>query len=184
MMRSSDAAYYPVSAQKFTNAAEAKIGASGRFRVQPSKRNVLDDSAAAAAPTCAICLEEFDEGEKVCISRNKHCPHQYHMSCAFQWLMAHEECPCCRRDYLTSSRSINDGPSSPPPLLVTPTAPNEEDLEVESRAGYHDWRSLIYALNVVREDVGGLSAVAEDDCPTSEEDGEDDDDGGGDGGGD
>lgn len=56
---------------------------------------------------CAICLEEFAEGEDVCTSQNDECPHLFHCTCAFEWLLKSQECPCCRRDYLT----IEDGDS-------------------------------------------------------------------------
>jgi len=50
--------------------------------------------------TCAICLDAFNEGDAVSSSNNPNCKHHFHQSCMENWLMKHEECPCCRRPYL------------------------------------------------------------------------------------
>jgi Ring finger domain len=59
-------------------------------------------------PMCAICLDIFEEGDTVCSSQNKLCLHQFHVECAFEWLLKSQECPCCRRDYLTAGEDNFD----------------------------------------------------------------------------
>jgi len=72
---------------------------------------------------CAVCLELFTEGERVCWSSNNQCPHVFHELCIVDWLVAlgkrkrnrgwsdDEEdnggtanfpmlCPCCRQDFM------------------------------------------------------------------------------------
>uniref|UniRef100_A0A7S1Z9M6 RING-type domain-containing protein n=1 Tax=Trieres chinensis TaxID=1514140 RepID=A0A7S1Z9M6_TRICV len=76
---------------------------------------------------CAICLDSFNTGDRVCWSSNHHCPHAYHEECIVGWLVAlgrrrkREEvegggdvssdlekdmtdfpmlCPCCRQDFV------------------------------------------------------------------------------------
>jgi Ring finger domain len=92
---------------------------SSTFVLSQSKRNVNDDSN----PSCAICLEQFTDGEDICASQNKQCPHQFHLNCAFKWLLTSQECPCCRRDYLTigptSDRAID---KMNPTMAGTPTS--------------------------------------------------------------
>jgi len=37
---------------------------------------------------CAICIETFKPGDRVCWSSNESCPHVFHEECIVQWLMA------------------------------------------------------------------------------------------------
>lgn len=49
---------------------------------------------------CPICLENYKEGDNVCMSRNEKCSHVFHLSCIKGWLMTCNSCPMCRTDYL------------------------------------------------------------------------------------
>ena len=49
--------------------------------------------------TCAICLDEFLDGELINDSRE--CQHFFHKDCLFGWLDQHDVCPCCRRTMVT-----------------------------------------------------------------------------------
>jgi hypothetical protein len=49
---------------------------------------------------CAICCEEYKEGEEICHSQNPSCCHFFHFECMGQWLMLHSNCPCCQENYL------------------------------------------------------------------------------------
>ena len=63
-----------------------------------------DDNGVAspkAYPSCAICLERFHDGEDICSAQHKECPHEFHLECLFPWLLKSQDCPCCRRDYLS-----------------------------------------------------------------------------------
>ena len=53
---------------------------------------------------CAICIEEFKDGEFICHSRNRDCPHVFHPDCIIAWLQKHERCPLCRIQYLVQKR--------------------------------------------------------------------------------
>ena len=53
---------------------------------------------------CAICLEEYHEGETIVWSSNKNCQHAFHQDCLVNYLAkvkAEKEfpCPCCRRNF-------------------------------------------------------------------------------------
>jgi hypothetical protein len=50
--------------------------------------------------TCAICLSEYEDGDEISWSHNPNCPHFFHRTCIAEWLLSHEECPCCRFDFL------------------------------------------------------------------------------------
>jgi len=56
--------------------------------------------------SCPICLEEYKVGDEIAWSKNDQCPHAFHIDCALDWLMDHDECPVCRGDYLQAGTNI------------------------------------------------------------------------------
>ena len=65
---------------------------------------------------CDICQEEYKKGDVMAASRNPACTHLYHQHCIVEWLVNHDECPVCRRNYLgrddKSTVTAESGPSS------------------------------------------------------------------------
>jgi hypothetical protein len=49
---------------------------------------------------CAICLEDYKQGDEICWSHNL-CAHVFHQECIVEWLVRHDGCPICRRDFLS-----------------------------------------------------------------------------------
>uniref|UniRef100_A0A8C0FNM4 RING-type E3 ubiquitin transferase n=1 Tax=Bubo bubo TaxID=30461 RepID=A0A8C0FNM4_BUBBB len=49
-------------------------------------------SSCSSAPVCAICLEEFSEGQELRIIS---CSHEFHRDCVDPWLQQHHTCPLC-----------------------------------------------------------------------------------------
>ena len=56
---------------------------------------------------CPICLDEFHDGDEICVSQNQQCRHVFHHVCIKEWLLRHEECPCCRNNFLMNTTSAN-----------------------------------------------------------------------------
>jgi len=57
-------------------------------------------SKLASSPTCSICLSDYSTGDVICWSHNPNCPHIFHHCCIEDWLVRHNECPCCRSNYM------------------------------------------------------------------------------------
>ncbi|XP_033028294.1 E3 ubiquitin-protein ligase RNF43 isoform X1 [Lacerta agilis] len=49
-------------------------------------------STCSSAPVCAICLEEFTEGQELRIIT---CFHEFHRHCVDRWLLERQTCPLC-----------------------------------------------------------------------------------------
>jgi len=55
-----------------------------------------EDLDSSEAPTCIICLLEYENGDEIKILP---CGHEYHSDCIDQWLGGHNRtCPTCRHD--------------------------------------------------------------------------------------
>ncbi|EGG16775.1 transmembrane protein [Cavenderia fasciculata] len=69
--------------------------------------------------SCAICLTDYVDGEKI---RILPCKHHYHLNCIDRWLIQNKSCPFCKRDIdttptptttpATSSNNNNNNPTS------------------------------------------------------------------------
>ena len=70
--------------------------------------------------TCAICWMEYQEGEDICWSQNAECGHAFHRDCIQEWLIRHNDCPCCRSNYLPTQEDSSD-PTVVPPISREPS---------------------------------------------------------------
>ena len=96
-----------------------------------------DDGEEYSHHQCAICLLDYEDGDEISWSQNKQCEHMFHRDCVYRWLLKHNECPYCRRPYLTDDNENNgeeeaaaaeEGAATDPEACVTPSSStNEED---------------------------------------------------------
>jgi len=78
------------------------IERSSKF--EQNDENSEDDDDEPNGNQCAICLTSYVDGDEISMAHNRHCKHVFHTKCISEWLLTHEECPCCRFAYL----SFND----------------------------------------------------------------------------
>uniref|UniRef100_A0A8D2IV32 RING-type E3 ubiquitin transferase n=1 Tax=Varanus komodoensis TaxID=61221 RepID=A0A8D2IV32_VARKO len=63
-------------------------------------------SRSSAAPVCAVCLEEFGEGQELRIVT---CGHEFHRQCVDPWLQEHQTCPLCMFNIVEDPRGPGRG---------------------------------------------------------------------------
>ena len=81
------------------------------FQEWRSTRHGIDDSIQSSIyspKSCCICMAKYKHGDDICWSQNERCYHAFHLECMLEWLMKHNECPMCRRNYLRSEVSNHD----------------------------------------------------------------------------
>uniref|UniRef100_F7D3M9 RING-type E3 ubiquitin transferase n=1 Tax=Monodelphis domestica TaxID=13616 RepID=F7D3M9_MONDO len=65
----------------------------------------------SSAPICAICLEEFTDGQEL---RVISCRHEFHRTCVDPWLYQHQTCPLCMFNIIEGTPFLqSSGPSHP-----------------------------------------------------------------------
>jgi len=61
-----------------------------RYSIAPEVAN-----GSVAAPKCAVCYMEFEEGDEQLLLP---CKHTYHPECIQPWLKDNNSCPTCKQD--------------------------------------------------------------------------------------
>jgi len=87
---------HPINPQEPPPLAAAEMVSTSSTRTTYSSNSAGKNKvAAAAAPTCAICISSCNEGDILKILPN--CHHIFHIDCISQWLTEHSNlCPLCR----------------------------------------------------------------------------------------
>jgi Ring finger domain len=85
-----------------------RVKQSSSYRITKEDDDLESCLSFEQHPSCAICLDRFKEGEDICSAQNKNCRHEFHLECIFPWLLKSQDCPCCRRDYLTADTDVSE----------------------------------------------------------------------------
>ena len=97
--------------------------------------------------SCAICLIDYKEGDVASSSNNRACQHVFHRDCIFSWLKSHDECPCCRQDYLAFSDqydeddNLNTGDSSNCPVNRSSNDDEVRNTQLDRLYGMDEFES-------------------------------------------
>lgn len=72
---------------------------------------------------CAVCLSDFEEGEKGRIMPK--CRHSFHIDCIDMWFHSHSTCPLCRTPVEPVPETLNE-------VVVTVVEPDRTDVITDS----------------------------------------------------
>uniref|UniRef100_A0A0E0MJH4 RING-type domain-containing protein n=1 Tax=Oryza punctata TaxID=4537 RepID=A0A0E0MJH4_ORYPU len=77
----------------YTNGGFGAVPALSEAIVSLPEMAVGGGGGEAREKECGVCLEGFEEGDKL---RKMPCEHYFHESCVFKWLQVSRLCPYCR----------------------------------------------------------------------------------------
>lgn len=112
------------------------------FRKSTTERKVNDIAAStepAASYECAVCLSEFEEGERLRVI--PYCCHAFHIDCIDVWLQSNANCPLCRSGISPASILYNTQQhliSYPPPSQQAKPTDNNGINEEDDQDEYDD----------------------------------------------
>ncbi|XP_074527574.1 E3 ubiquitin-protein ligase RNF43 isoform X1 [Halichoeres trimaculatus] len=66
-------------------------------------RAAWGSASSNSSPVCAICLEEFQDGQHLRIIS---CAHEFHKDCVDPWLIQHRTCPLCMHNIMGEEKHV------------------------------------------------------------------------------
>jgi len=80
--------------------------------------------------TCSICLNDYECGQEISSPKNGKCQHTFHKECIVGWLLKHDDCPCCRRQYLDLESTRSSELSKVQPSIENERNADEEENDI------------------------------------------------------
>ncbi|KAK9059417.1 hypothetical protein SSX86_022037 [Deinandra increscens subsp. villosa] len=105
----------------------------------------------ANVPECAVCLSEFEDGEKGRVLPN--CKHRFHTGCIDVWFFSNSTCPLCRSPVEPAVSTEITGLSEPGSSTSPGSPVNNETTSLENRRKRVDVRIDVVGPNGNHETV-------------------------------
>ncbi|XP_024026393.1 RING-H2 finger protein ATL5 [Morus notabilis] len=95
-------------------ATDAAVSISSQSRLDPQILKTIPifvhSSTPAAVLECAVCLSEFEDGDR---GRTlPKCGHEFHVACIDAWFWFHSNCPLCRAPVQSENVNVTDPPET------------------------------------------------------------------------
>ena len=119
-------------------AYRVRLPVPGRGTLQPNEEAEGEGGGEATREVpngCAVCMDPFGIGDRICWSSNAGCPHAFHEKCLVNWLLVLGRrrrmrmlqtpsqdvdltdydmlCPCCRQDFVVKTGVGSNGEDRP-----------------------------------------------------------------------
>lgn len=95
-----------------------------------------EDNDSQEAPSCAICMQDYKEGDEL---RILPCKHEFHTGCVDKWLPMKKICPLCRHDITKPMQTVQRANIQENNSINA----NEEDEEDEEEEAPPPYQSLV-----------------------------------------
>ncbi|KAJ8403848.1 hypothetical protein AAFF_G00347160 [Aldrovandia affinis] len=131
-----------------------RYSARGRPGIQRPRGDVGAAGGPSCSPACAICLEDFLEGQDL---RIVPCAHEFHKECVDPWLLQHRTCPLCMHNIMGKETAACQAPFS----RRQQSPPNDPGvMHPPPITGHHPLRQYpIPALGHYNNSLLGLQAI-------------------------
>jgi len=116
---------------------EANVDKDGEERdveqgVPAEEDSACSDALDSSTETCAICIEEYEDGDRL---RELPCGHRFHISCIDEWLTkVNSVCPLCKFDIGKHVKN-SSADAIRAALSTRSSEPNDDEEAPESSAG-------------------------------------------------
>lgn len=104
----------------------------------------IENGGKTTDDTCALCLEDYEDGEEL---RELKCEHRYHSECIDEWLSHKRSCPVCNADALLGKAVEGNSPRQGRRRMVPRPEPTIGEIELpEDRAVRYPGRRDAFGL--------------------------------------
>ncbi|KAJ8549132.1 hypothetical protein K7X08_032839 [Anisodus acutangulus] len=100
-----------------------------KYKKREEKDGALGGNATFSCE-CAVCLNEFQENEKLRVIPN--CAHIFHIDCIDVWLQNNANCPLCRNSISSSTTTNTNKLLFPLDPIIVPSSTPHQDPNLEN----------------------------------------------------
>ena len=89
-------------------ANEQSIDQHHHHDASPTNSSLTTSQQIIGIEECIICFQTYKDGDIIAFSEDVTCLHYTHVDCIKEWLIDHNSCPSCRREYFEISTDEQD----------------------------------------------------------------------------